>query len=215
MSSTTSESMTKTVEVAFPEYLEPPAEPVGLLRAWLADATRDGVREPRALALATADADGRPSTRIVVVNKVTDTGLVFITHEGSRKGRELAVNPWASGVLYWRETSRQIIVDGPVGRLPVAEADALWRERPVFTHAMSSVSRQSEPVTGPDAVRALRERALRLGESGEALPRPEGFTGYELRFKSVEFWSDGADRLHERLRYDREGEAWRVGRLQP
>jgi pyridoxamine 5'-phosphate oxidase len=207
--------MTGTVEVTFPEYLDPPAEPVGLLRAWLADAVRNGVREPRALALATADGAGRPSTRIVVVNKVTDTGLVFITHEGSRKGRELAVNPWASGVLYWRETSQQIVVDGSVVQLSVAQADALWRERPVFTHAMSSVSRQSEPVTGPDAVEDLRGRALRLGESGAPLPRPEGFAGYELRLDGVEFWADGSDRLHERLRYDREGEGWRVGRLQP
>ncbi|MFE3824869.1 phenazine biosynthesis FMN-dependent oxidase PhzG [Streptomyces sp. NPDC059092] len=215
MSSTSSESMTGTVEVAFAEYREPPAEPVGLLRAWLADAVRNGVREPRALALATADGAGRPSTRIVVVNKVTGTGLVFITHDGSRKGRELAANPWASGVLYWRETSQQIIVEGPVVRLPAEDADTLWRERPEFTHAMSSVSRQSEPVAGPDAVEALRRRARRLGESGAPLPRPRSFTGYELRFNGVEFWADGSDRLHERLRYDRDGEGWRVGRLQP
>ncbi|MFD3936211.1 phenazine biosynthesis FMN-dependent oxidase PhzG [Streptomyces sp. NPDC058611] len=215
MSSTRSESMTATVQVAFPEYAAPPAEPVGLLRAWLADAARNEVREPRALALATADADGRPSTRIVVVNKVTDTGLVFITHEGSRKGRELAVNPWASGVLYWRETGQQIIVAGPVAKLSAAEADALWQARPVFTHALTSASRQSEPVADLVAVSELREQALRLGGSGEPLPRPEGFIGYELRFDNVEFWADGSDRLHERLRYDREGEGWRVGRLQP
>lgn len=207
--------MTGTVEIAFPEYAEPPAEPVGLLRAWLAEAGHHGVREPRALALATADGRGRPSTRIVVINKVTDTGLVFLTHKGSRKGRELAVNPWASGVLYWRETSRQIVVDGPVAQLSAPEIDALWHERPVFTHAMTSVSRQSEPADGLDAVEALRKRALELGGSGAPLPRPENFTAYELRFEGVEFWADGSDRLHERLRYDREGDGWHVGRLQP
>ncbi|MEV7779600.1 phenazine biosynthesis FMN-dependent oxidase PhzG [Kitasatospora sp. NPDC088351] len=215
MSSTRSESMTGTVEVRFPEYAQPPAEPVGLLRGWLADAVGNGVREPLALALATADAAGRASTRIVVINKVTDRGFVFITHAGSRKGRDLAVNPWASGVLYWRETSQQIMVDGPVVRLSDAEADALWRARPVFTHAMSTASRQSEPVSGPDEVEALRKRALELAESGTPLPRPEGFAGYELRFDSVEFWANGSDRLHERLRYDRDGEGWRAGRLQP
>ncbi|MFJ3631564.1 phenazine biosynthesis FMN-dependent oxidase PhzG [Streptomyces sp. NPDC090112] len=215
MSSTRSESMTATVRVAFPEYAAPPAEPVGLLRAWLADAVRNEVREPRALALATADTDGRPSTRIVVVNKVTDTGLVFITHEGSRKGRELAVSPWASGVLYWRETGQQITFGGPVAKLSAAEADALWQARPVFTHAMTSASRQSEPLADLVAVAELREQALGLGGSGEPLTRPESFVGYELRFDNVEFWAEGSDRLHERLRYDREGEGWRVGRLQP
>nr|UPA71911.1 phenazine biosynthesis protein PhzG [Streptomyces sp.] len=215
MNSTGSESMTGTVEVRFPEYEKPPAEPVGLLRSWLADAARHRIREPRALALATADAAGRPSTRIVVVNKVTDTGLVFITHDGSRKGRELAANPWASGVLYWRETSQQIIIDGAVVKLPDAEAEALWHARPVFTHAMTTASRQSEPVSGLDEVEALRKRALELGESGAPLPRPAGFAGYELRFDGVEFWANGSDRLHERLRYDRDGDGWRVGRLQP
>ncbi|MFE2309465.1 phenazine biosynthesis FMN-dependent oxidase PhzG [Streptomyces sp. NPDC059411] len=215
MSSTRSESMTGTVKVSFPEYRQPPAEPVQLLRAWLADAARNEVREPRALALATADGAGRPSTRIVVINQVTDTGFVFITHEGSRKGRELAANPWASGLLYWRETSQQIVVDGPVVKLSDAAAEAMWHARPVFTHAMTTASRQSEPADGLDEIEALRKRVLELGEGGRPLPRPEGFAGYELRFGSVEFWANGTDRLHERLRYDRDGEGWRVGRLQP
>ncbi|MFK4107960.1 phenazine biosynthesis FMN-dependent oxidase PhzG [Streptomyces sp. NPDC002176] len=215
MSSTRSESMTGTVEVPFPEYGHPPAEPVGLLRTWLADAARAEVREPRALALATADAAGRPSTRVVVINRVTDTGLVFITHEHSRKGREMAANPWASGLLYWRETSQQIVVDGPVVRLPRAEAEAMWHARPLYTHAMTTASRQSSPAGGLDDVKALRERALELGRTGRPLPCPEGFAAYELRYGSVEFWANGTDRLHERLRYDRDGEGWRVGRLQP
>lgn len=215
MSSTRSESMTGSVKVSFPEYGQPPAEPVGLLRAWLADAARTAVREPRALALATADETGRPSTRIVVINQVTDTGFVFITHEGSRKGRELATNPWASGLLYWRETSQQIVVDGPVVKLSDAEAEAMWHARPVFTHAMTTASRQSEPAGGLDEVEALREQALELGGTGRPLPCPEGFAAYELRYASVEFWANGTDRLHERLRYDRDGEGWRVGRLQP
>ncbi|WP_315894438.1 phenazine biosynthesis FMN-dependent oxidase PhzG [Streptomyces sp. P9(2023)] len=207
--------MTATVAAAFPQFTDPPAEPVGLLRGWLADAVRDEVREPRALALATTDARGRSSSRIVVINQVTDTGLVFLTHEGSRKGRDLAVNPWASGVLYWRETSQQISVAGPVHRLPAAATAELWRARAVFTHAMSTASRQSEPLDGLAAVETLRGRALALGASGAPLPCPDGFAAYELGFDSVEFWADGADRLHERLRYERAGAQWRVDRLQP
>ncbi|MFB8379063.1 phenazine biosynthesis FMN-dependent oxidase PhzG [Streptomyces rubiginosohelvolus] len=210
-----SESLTADITVPFPAFEDPPAEPVALLRAWLTEAVRREVREPRALALATADADGRPSTRIVVAGEVTDRGLVFLTHRGSRKGHELAVNPWASGVLYWRETSQQISVSGPVTPLSDEAVEALWRARPVFTHAMTTASRQSEPLDGPEDVAALRARALELAREGRALPCPPTFAAYELRFDRVEFWADGRDRLHERLQYEREGGQWRVVRLQP
>ncbi|MFF3911440.1 phenazine biosynthesis FMN-dependent oxidase PhzG [Streptomyces sp. NPDC001848] len=215
MSSTRSESLTATVRMEFPEFEEPPAEPMGLLRDWLDTAAQQAVREPRALALATADERGRSSSRIVVINKVTDGGFVFITHADSRKGRELAVNPWASGVLYWRETSQQIIVAGPVTQLPRPETEAMWYARPVFTHAMTTASRQSRPLDGPEQVAELRQRALRLGASGQPLACPDTFAAYELRFASVEFWANGTDRLHERLRYDRVGAGWNAVRLQP
>ncbi|MBB1252309.1 phenazine biosynthesis FMN-dependent oxidase PhzG [Streptomyces sp. OF3] len=207
--------MTATVEVPFPEFTDPPAGPLELLREWLDDAACHAVREPRALALATADARGRSSSRVVVVSRLTGAGLVFLTHVGSRKGRDLAVNPWASGVLYWRETAQQVCVAGPVHRLTAAETEELWRARPVFTHAMTTASRQSEPLGGVAEVEALRRRAGELALGGRPLPCPETFAAYELRFDSVEFWANGTDRLHERLRYERDGERWRVERLQP
>lgn len=210
-----SETLTGTLDVAFPEFLQPPDEPMGLLTSWLESSVAHGVREPRALALATADARGRSSSRIVAVNSVTDAGLVFITHADSQKGRELAENPWASGVLYWRETSRQITLAGPVRRLADTEADALWYARPVFTHAMSTVSRQSLPLEGPDHIAELRARALHLGESQRPLPRPESFAAYRLEPTSIEFWANGTDRLHERLRYERSDGGWEISRLQP
>ncbi|WP_149179197.1 phenazine biosynthesis FMN-dependent oxidase PhzG [Streptomyces sp. TRM49041] len=216
MSSTRSESLTGTVRVTFPQYAEPPAEPIGLVGEWLDEAVAHQVREPRALALATADARGRSSSRMVVVNQVTDHGFVFLSHDGSQKGRDISRNPWASGVLYWRETSRQLVVAGPVARLPRPDTEALWYARPVFTHAMTTASRQSEPLESIEDAEALRERAGRLGEGGQPLDCPDTFVAYELRFESVEFWADGTDRLHERLRYDRDGDArWRVSRLQP
>ncbi|MER5933277.1 phenazine biosynthesis FMN-dependent oxidase PhzG [Streptomyces sp. NPDC002054] len=210
-----SETLTGTVEVAFPEFLAPPPEPMGLLTSWLERSVAHGVREPRALALATADARGRASSRVVAVNSVTDAGIVFITHADSQKGRELAENPWASGVLYWRETSEQITLAGPVHRLPDAEAEILWSARPVFTHAMSAVSRQSQPLDGIDHIAELRARARELGEPQRPLPRPESFAAYQVEPASVEFWANGTDRLHERLRYDRDGGGWKISRLQP
>ncbi|WP_050800019.1 pyridoxamine 5'-phosphate oxidase family protein [Streptomyces himastatinicus] len=158
-------------DLPFPEFHAPPADPVPLVRAWFDEAVRLGVREPRALALATACTDGRPSTRMVAPNRIEDDGFVFATHIGSRKGREMTANPWASGALYWRETSQQLVVTGAVERLSAAVADPL--------------------------------------------PRPEGYVGFPLRFDSLEFWANGADRLHERLVYERSGAGWRARRLQP
>ncbi len=111
-----SESLTGTIEAPFPEFEAPPANPMEVLRNWLERARRYGVREPRALALATVDGQGRPSTRIVVIAELGERGVVFATHADSQKGRELAQNPWASGVLYWRESSQQIILNGRADR---------------------------------------------------------------------------------------------------
>ncbi len=132
-----SESLTGTIEAPFPEFEAPPANPMEVLRNWLERARRYGVREPRALALATVDGQGRPSTRIVVIAELGERGVVFATHADSQKGRELAQNPWASGVLYWRESSQQIILNGRAERLPDERADAQWLSRPYQTHPMS------------------------------------------------------------------------------
>jgi dihydrophenazinedicarboxylate synthase len=209
------ETLTAPGELDFPEYDRPPAEPSGLLRGWLADATARGVREPRALALATADERARPSVRIVAITAVDAAGLVFLSHASSQKGRELAATGWASGVLYWRETGQQVVISGPVRRLGDTESDALWHARPVPLHAMSAASRQSEPLADPEAVAALRAEARRLEALGVALPRPDRFRGYRLEPEAVEFWCASPDRLHRRLRYDRDAGRWHATRLQP
>ncbi|WEH39146.1 phenazine biosynthesis FMN-dependent oxidase PhzG [Streptomyces sp. NBC_01218] len=206
------ESLTGSTDLRFPEYDDPPADPVALVRAWLDRAVELGVREPRALALATADGRGRPSTRIVAFVTLDDDGLLFTTHSTSRKSREIAETGWASGLLYWRETGQQISLNGPVTAVPDDRADALWAGRPVPLHAMSAASRQSEPLTDP---RALLAHAEELGASGTPLPRPERYVGYRLRPEEVEFWSARSDRLHHRLGYRRDRGTWSVTRLQP
>ncbi|MEX6900312.1 phenazine biosynthesis FMN-dependent oxidase PhzG, partial [Pseudomonas aeruginosa] len=105
---------------------------------------------------------GRPSTRIVVIAELGERGVVFATHADSQKGRELAQNPWASGVLYWRESSQQIILNGHAERLPDERADAQWLSRPYQTHPMSIASRQSETLAD---IHALRAEARRLAET--------------------------------------------------
>lgn len=207
-----SESLTGTIEAPFPEFEAPPANPMEVLRNWLERARRYGVREPRALALATVDGQGRPSTRIVVIAELGERGVVFATHADSQKGRELAQNPWASGVLYWRESSQQIILNGRAERLPDERADVQWLSRPYQTHPMSIASRQSETLAD---IHALRAEARRLAETDGPLPRPPGYCLFELCLESVEFWGNGTERLHERLRYDRDEGGWKHRYLQP
>ncbi|GAA2616144.1 MULTISPECIES: phenazine biosynthesis FMN-dependent oxidase PhzG [Streptomyces] len=207
------ESLSGETDLDFPEYDNPAADPVELLRTWLTQAGDRGVREPRALALATADARGRASTRIIAITAVTDRGLVFMSHTSSQKGREIAETGWASGLLYWRETAQQISISGEVEQLGDAESDALWYGRPVPMHAMSTAAHQSEPL---DDVAALREAATRLEAAGTPLPRPERFVGYLLVPSAIEFWAASSDRLHRRLRYDRLADrSWSPSRLQP
>lgn len=206
------ESLSGEVGLDFPEYEAPPPEPMGLVRQWIEQAVARGVREPLALALATADAGGRASNRIVAVIETTDRGLLFASHSTSQKGRELSATGWASGVLYWRETGQQLILSGPVAQCTDAESDALWFGRPIPLHAMSAASRQSEQLAD---VAALRAEAGRLGAPGTALPRPARFVGYRLRPMTVEFWCADADRLHRRLRYDHDDGQWHARWLQP
>ncbi|MEU0626297.1 phenazine biosynthesis FMN-dependent oxidase PhzG [Streptomyces sp. NPDC005989] len=195
------------------EFTVPPADPMELLRAWFDGAVADAVREPGALALATVDARGHASNRIVQVLDVRTTGLVFASHSDSRKGRDLAGTAWASGVFYWREAGRQVSVSGPARPLPDEESESLWAARPVGTHPMSVAAHQSAPLLDEEA---LRKQARELGRGGSALPRPDRWLGYLLEPASVEFWqADPEDRLHRRLRYEREGSSWRTGRLQP
>lgn len=195
-----------------PEFDAPPSDPVALFRDWFAGAADQGVQEPGALALATADERGRTSNRIVQVIEVRPEGPVFTSHTGSQKGRDLAATGWASGVLYWRETKQQLILTGPVDRLPDEEADALWAARSKDTHPMSVASTQSELLEDEEELRA---RARQLAETGEPLARPVNWAGYVLRPTAVEFWHGRADRLHRRLRYDRTDGGWTSRRLQP
>ncbi|WP_371565654.1 phenazine biosynthesis FMN-dependent oxidase PhzG [Streptomyces canus] len=195
------------------EFTTPPAEPMELLQAWFDSAVANAIREPGALALATVDARGHASNRIVQVLEVRSTGLVFASHSDSRKGRDLAETAWASGVFYWREAGRQLSVSGPTRPLPDEESEALWAARPVNTHPMSVAAHQSAPLLDEDA---LRKQARELGRDGSALPRPDRWLGYLLEPASVEFWqADPQDRLHLRLRYERDGSSWRTDRLQP
>jgi pyridoxamine 5'-phosphate oxidase len=202
------ETLSGDPALELPEFEAPPADPLALLERWLRDAEARGVREPRALALATADAEGRPSSRILLLKQVTPA-LVFSGSYESRKGRELAANPRGAGTLYWRETLQQITVEGPVRRLSEEESDQVFSERPADAQATTVASRQGEPLEDPAALRRA------ANSTQQPLRRPSRWGGWRLDPDLVEFWHGSPDRLHRRLLYVKHGDTWEHKRLQP
>lgn len=208
------QTLSGATDLELPEFDHPPAEPLGLLRSWLAAAAEHGVREPAAVVLATADEAGRPSSRVLLLKEVDDRGLVFTSAADGRKGRHLAHQPWASVTFYWRETLQQVTAAGEIERLPAELADQLFAERPRDAQAASAVSRQSAPLADEADLHA---RARALLASARPIPRPDAWTAYRLVPREVEFWYGSPTRLHRRLRYTRPAHdaEWTAGRLQP
>ena len=185
------------------------------LEAWLEDAVQAGVVEPNAMTFATASPDGVPSARTVLLKGVDDRGLVLYTNLTSRKGREALANPRAALVLPWLPIRRQVVVHGTVERVGDAEADAYFASRPRGSQLGAHASRQSTVVFGLDELdRAYAQAAERFPE-GTEVPRPAWWGGLRVVPETVEFWQGRVNRLHDRLRYRREGDGWVVERLAP
>jgi pyridoxamine 5'-phosphate oxidase len=181
---------------------------------WLAEAVAAGLAEPNAMVLATADADGRPSARTVLLKGYDVRGFVFYTNYESRKGRELTANPYASLVFPWYPLHRQVIVCGPVERTSRAETEDYFAIRPRGAQLGAWASAQSQAI--PD--RAALEQAWAAAERRfpEEVPAPPHWGGYRLAPTSVEFWQGRASRLHDRLRFRRtDGGVWVTERLAP
>lgn len=186
-------------------------DPVARFREWFEAARAAGTEVPEAMTLATADAEGRPSARMVLLKSADERGFTFFTGYESRKGRELAENPRGALVFYWRELGRQVRVEGPVRRLPAEESDAYWQTRPERSRAAAAASRQSEPIDSRAELEAEFERQVALGDP----PRPERWGGYVLEPEAIELWQHRDDRLHERTRYTRARDGWRQELLAP
>jgi pyridoxamine 5'-phosphate oxidase len=188
-------------------------DPIGQFNDWLAEARAAAVSLPEAMTLATADASGRPSARMLLLKGADERGFAFFTGYESRKGRELAENPRAAIVVYWNALGRQVRVEGTVRRLPVEESDEYWATRPVRSRAAAAASRQSEPLASLEGLEAEAERLLT--EHGGEVPRPERWGGYVLEPDAIELWQHRDDRLHDRIRFTRESGSWRAERLAP
>jgi pyridoxamine 5'-phosphate oxidase len=203
-----------------------PRDPLPIVASWLAEVTASGrSRNPNALALATTDAAGRPSVRMVLLKELAAAGyLVFYTNYGSRKASELEGTNRAAGMLYWEELGKQVRFEGRVVRSPAPESDTYFATRPLRSQLNAWASRQSQPLEEP--VELERRAAEKSREAhGGALERPSWWGGYRLWFEALELWAEGTNRFHERLRYTRElapadafsfsAGPWSSQRLQP
>jgi pyridoxamine 5'-phosphate oxidase len=189
-------------------------DPIAQFHRWREEALASGVAMPEAMTLATADADGHPSARTVLLKDAGPDGFRFFTNTESRKGRELAENPYGALVFHWpQEPRRQVTVAGPVAPLPREEAEAYFRSRPLGSRLGAWASRQSTVVPDREAL----DRAFAEAEAaqGDDPPLPPWWGGYLLTPTRIEFWQNRPNRLHDRFRYTRENGSWRLERLAP
>jgi len=206
--------------------IPPPDDPVRTAAQWLGEAEALGRRNANAMALASVDAAGRPSARMVLLKELAPLGYaVFYTNYTSRKGEELLSTRRGAAVLYWHELGRQVRFEGPVVRSPDSESDAYFTTRPLPSQINAWSSEQSRPLADPAA---LEERAAKVAATkptGAGLPRPEFWGGFRLWLEAIELWVEGRDRFHQRVRYERRLDArdahtfetgrWSWQRVQP
>ena len=190
--------------------------PFDLFARWFADAEANEPNDPNAMSVATADADGRPSVRILLLKGFDESGFVFYSNLESHKGQELLVNPFCALGFHWKSLRRQVRVEGAVTRVTDAEADAYFQSRARGSRIGAWASQQSRPLADRQMLLDAVARFEAQYEGGE-VPRPPYWSGFRVVPVAIEFWQDGAFRLHDRFRFTRpaDGEPWKVARLYP
>jgi pyridoxamine 5'-phosphate oxidase len=206
--------MRKSYEQAALDETHVRPDPLGQFHQWFDEAVNAKVMEPNAMTLATAGADGRPSTRVLLLKGADERGLVWFTNYASRKGRDLAANPFAAIQFFWGELERVVRVEGRVEKVADTESDTYYRSRPLGSRIGAWASPQSEVISSRDVLEtAWAEQQQRLGEDP---PRPQHWGGYRLVPDRWEFWQGRTSRLHDRLVFDRGTDGqWALRRLAP
>ena len=188
-------------------------DPIALFWVWFGEASETEVNDANAMSLATANADGQPSVRMVLMKHVDERGFTFYTNVESQKGRELTENPLVALCFHWKSRRRQVRVEGPVEAVSAEDADDYFHSRSRKSQIGALASQQSRPL---DSREELEARAKALAEEfpGE-VPRPDYWRGFRVVPQRIEFWQDGPDRLHDRMVFVRDGNGWSKRRLYP
>ena len=190
------------------------SDPFALFDEWFAQATASELNDPEAMTLATADAAGNPSARMVLLKGHGRDGFVFYTNVGSRKGNELAGNPNVALTFHWKSLRRQVRIEGRVEAVPAPEADTYYATRVRDSQVGAWASDQSRALDRRETLEGrFAEMAARF--EGQPVPRPPHWSGFRVVPKAIEFWSDGAHRLHERRLFTRQADGWTEGLLYP
>lgn len=189
-------------------------DPIELFQEWFTAAEESGILHPEAMALATADASGHPSVRMVLLKEVDGNGFVFFTNYESRKAKELEENPHAALCFHWAVHERQVRVTGSVTRISEEESFAYFRTRGRGSRIGAWASQQSRPLDARETLEA-RVREMKERFPDDEVPLPPYWGGYRLAPASIEFWQGRADRLHDRLVFTRDGDGWTTQRLYP
>jgi pyridoxamine 5'-phosphate oxidase len=203
-------------EDELPELVESNVDPnpFKLFRQWFEQATASGSKLPNAMTLATATKSGVPSARVVLLKDFDERGFVFYTNYESQKGRELEENPTATLNFYWAVLDRQVRITGQAAKTSRAESEEYFHTRPVDSQLGAWASRQSEVISSREVLEE-KMRQLITEYDGKQIPLPPYWGGYRLSPTSMEFWHNRESRLHDRLRYTRQGDLWLIERLSP
>lgn len=206
-------TMGRGVVRGLPELQAAP-DPLALFSAWFTAARRAGIYLPETMALATATGEGTPSVRMVLLKSFDARGFVFYTNYESRKALELEANPHGALCFHWAVLQRQVRIEGEVSRITEEESRAYFHTRPRGSQLGAWASHQSAAVESRKVIETRFREYERQFQGGD-VPLPPFWGGYRVAAESLEFWQGRLNRLHDRLRYTREGEGWRVERLYP
>jgi pyridoxamine 5'-phosphate oxidase len=190
-------------------------DPMTQFAVWMSEAEARGLPEPTAMVLATTSAEGRPRARTVLLKGHGSAGFTFYTNRTSRKGRDLGANPWACVVFPWYAMQRQVTAEGRVSAMSQADSEPYYRSRPRGSQIGAWASRQSQVIGSRAELEGRVAELERRWAPPASIPMPDFWGGYVLVPDTVEFWQAGRYRLHDRLRYRRQGDGWTIERLSP